>query len=132
MNKNEFEFILKEGEGLKTEFKERISDIENIGSGLSRMKDLCRKVKAPIFKLDVDEKYFRLIFSKSEEYIQLSETTSQKTREKTREKIISLIVENPIITTTEMSQKLKISNKGVEWNLKALKDEGVIKRIGPD
>ena len=25
-----------------------------------------------------------------------------------------------------------ISNKGVEWNLKTLKDEGVIKRIGPD
>lgn len=28
MNKNEFEFILKEGEGLKSEFKEKIADID--------------------------------------------------------------------------------------------------------
>lgn len=60
------------------------------------------------------------------------EKTGEKTREKTREKIISLIKENPEITTNELVEKLNISVKGVEWQIKTLKDKGILKRIGPD
>jgi ATP-dependent DNA helicase RecG len=58
--------------------------------------------------------------------------TREKTRGKTREKIIYLIKENPEITTNEMVEKLNISVKGVEWQIKNLKDKGILKRIGPD
>ncbi len=59
------------------------------------------------------------------------ETTKEKTREKAREKIIFLIKENPSITTKEMAEKLDITDKGVEWQIKNLKDEKLLKRVGP-
>ena len=56
----------------------------------------------------------------------------QKTREKTREKILRLIKENPEIITAEVAEKSGVTTKGVEWNLKKLKAEGRIRRIGSD
>ena len=56
----------------------------------------------------------------------------KKTREKTREKIIRLITENPQITTEELAKKTEISFKGMEWQIKRLKKDHIIKRIGPD
>lgn len=68
--------------------------------------------------------------------------TREKTREKnsktgektvqTREKIISIIKDNPSVTTTELAQTLGLSDKGVEWQLKQLKKSSMIRRVGPD
>ncbi|MBF0494772.1 MAG: winged helix-turn-helix transcriptional regulator [Candidatus Omnitrophica bacterium] len=56
----------------------------------------------------------------------------RETREKTREKILRLIRENPMITTSELAKEIEVTPKGVEWNLKKLKNEGHIKRVGSD
>ncbi len=56
--------------------------------------------------------------------------TREKTGEKTREKIIQLIRENPKITTQELAKRTSLSAKGVEWNLKNLKDEKIVQRVG--
>ncbi|MBI4453232.1 winged helix-turn-helix transcriptional regulator [Candidatus Woesearchaeota archaeon] len=53
-----------------------------------------------------------------------------ETGEKTREKIIQLIGEKSQITTKELAEKTGLSAKGVEWNLKSLKDEKKLKRVG--
>ena len=46
-------------------------------------------------------------------------------------KIISLIKENPSITIHELADKIGLTVKGVEWNIKKLKEKGKLKRIGP-
>ena len=51
---------------------------------------------------------------------------------KTREKILLLIQENPVITIAELAEKLKLTVKGVEWQLTKQKNEGAIIRIGAD
>ena len=56
--------------------------------------------------------------------------TREKTGEKTREKIIKLIRENQRITTKELAEKTGLTAKGVEWNLKSLKDEKKLRRVG--
>ena len=56
--------------------------------------------------------------------------TREKTGEKTREKIIQLIRENPRITTKALAEKTGLTAKGVEWNLKSLKDEKKLRRVG--
>ena len=56
----------------------------------------------------------------------------EKTREKTREKIIELVKNNPQITTSEIAEIAGISIKGVEWNMKKLREGKFIKRVGPD
>ena len=57
---------------------------------------------------------------------------SKETREKTREKIVKTIGQNPSITTNELSEMLGITVKGVEWQLKQLKSQGIIRRVGAD
>jgi ATP-dependent DNA helicase RecG len=59
------------------------------------------------------------------------EFTTAKTREETREEIIRMIKKNPQITMKELADKIGISDKGIEWNSRKLKDSGILKRIGP-
>ena len=56
----------------------------------------------------------------------------EKTVEKTVEKILNLIKENPKVTQMELSAKTGLTRRGIEWNLKQLKQVGKLKRIGPD
>ncbi len=54
-----------------------------------------------------------------------------KIRVKTGVNIIALIKENPLITIPELAAKIGLTVKGVEWNIKKLKEDGKLKRIGP-
>jgi ATP-dependent DNA helicase RecG len=59
------------------------------------------------------------------------EKTREETREKTREIIIRLILNNSKITTDELAKQAGLTAKGIEWNIKKLRAEGIIKRVGP-
>jgi predicted HTH transcriptional regulator len=58
--------------------------------------------------------------------------TRVKTRMKTGVKILSAIRANNMITREELAQSLAMTIKGVDWQIAKLKQEGVLKRIGPD
>lgn len=61
--------------------------------------------------------------------------TVGKTVEKTTrtvEKILKILSNTPSITVREMSEILGLSRRGVEEQIKSLKQKGVIRRIGPD
>jgi len=60
------------------------------------------------------------------------EKSSQKTREKTREKIVQIIINNPNVTTSELAEQLELTVKGIEWQLKQLKEHNIIRRVGAD
>ncbi len=57
-------------------------------------------------------------------------TTQETTRETTQEKILKLIEENPNITQTEMAKALGITRDGISYNIKVLKNNGIIERVG--
>ena len=44
--------------------------------------------------------------------------------------ILALLNNNPKITRAELSEKMGLSIRGIEWHLKNLKEKGMIKRIG--
>ena len=48
------------------------------------------------------------------------------------EKILVAIAENPKVSQKQLSELLGISRRGIEWNMKKLQNEGIIRRIGPD
>ena len=52
--------------------------------------------------------------------------------QKTVEKIFDLIKPDPQITQKQIMDKTGLTRRGVEWNLKKLKDDGRIKRVDPD
>jgi len=58
------------------------------------------------------------------------EKTREETREKTREEIIRLVKSNPKITTAELALIIGITNKGIEYHIKKLKEEGILVRVG--
>lgn len=56
----------------------------------------------------------------------------EKSREKGREKIINIIRNNPTETQFELSNTLQISTKAIEKHIKNLREDGIIRRVGPD
>ncbi len=57
---------------------------------------------------------------------------SQKSKEKSKEKILQSIANNPYITTAELFNIIGLSISGIEKNLRQLKEQNKIKRIGAD
>ena len=54
-------------------------------------------------------------------------TSNQET---TQEKIINLIKKNPAITQVEMAKRLDLTRDGISYNIKILKERGIIERVG--
>lgn len=54
------------------------------------------------------------------------------TKETTKERILGLIQKKPTITTKEIAEEVGISISGVEYNIRKLKDQHRIERIGAD
>lgn len=58
-------------------------------------------------------------------------TSNQETaQETTQEKILNLIKKNPAITQIEMARLLKLTRDGISYNIKILKEKGMLERIG--
>jgi len=102
-----------------------MGNVERMGSGIKRMRYLMQDagLQEPEFEMD---SFFRVTFYRNPEY------SLKQTVEKTVEKILALIKENPNITQKELAAKTGLTRRGVEWNLKKLKDDGVIERVGSD
>jgi predicted HTH transcriptional regulator len=60
------------------------------------------------------------------------EKSKEKSREKSREKIIAALKQTPHITMSDLAALIGISAKGVEKNIKILRDQGVIRRVSSD
>jgi len=110
---------------------QRIELVEHVGSGIKRIRESVAqaKLQAPKFEFTT---FFTIIFFRAKPGFEVQEEAREKTREKTREKIVQSILENPKITTEEIALKTMISIKGIEWQIKNLKKENMIERIGPD
>ena len=55
-----------------------------------------------------------------------------KSKEKSKEKILNLIHQNPSITTKELAEMIGLSIAGIEKNLRQMKENNQIRRVGPD
>lgn len=64
--------------------------------------------------------------------VETSVKTREKLREKTREKILGLVRASANISTDEMAAQLGVTRKGIEWHIRKLKAERILRRIGPD
>ena len=55
----------------------------------------------------------------------------RKSREKTRERILELTENEPGISMKSMAEELGISRQAVEWQVRKLKTQGRLRRLGP-
>jgi len=56
----------------------------------------------------------------------------QKMSEKSSEKILKIISEQPYISAKDIANMIGISSRAVEKHISKLKNQGILKRIGPD
>ena len=107
----------------------RMRVVEQIGSGINRMKDLMKEagLQKPDFRT---EGMFTVSFKRLQKNREKTrEETREETREKTRDKIIRLLSKNNMITAFELAKEIGVSEKGIEYHLQKLKSEKIIKRI---
>lgn len=108
--------------------------VEHVGSGLKRIRGAMKEygLEAPV--IEADEHWFAITF-KRKTALKGPEKGMEKgsaSREKTREKIFAIIMANTRITMNELAEKTGLSIKGIEKNMRLLKQENVLKRVGPD
>ena len=123
----------------------RLGEVEKIGSGINRMRSLCKENGNPEPAFKFDNTFFIAEFAKRglkkgtkgvENGVEGSRATTQKTTQKitqkTTQKIMALIKEDPGITRKRLADMVGISADGIKFNLNKLKKAGLLKRIGPD
>ncbi|GBR77015.1 ATP-dependent DNA helicase [Candidatus Termititenax persephonae] len=127
--------------------------VERLGSG---MPYIVKKYGRRIFKFSAHVLRFAFLFDKSidqEEQSKLdvnrAETTTNNTQKTPRkhpentqktprkhpentQKILTAIQKNPFITRQELVKNLSMTEDSVKWQLKKLKDEGILHRFGGD
>ena len=101
------------------------------------MKQLCKRCLHKyrgevIHRKPYNVSFYRPRWEEGEGLPQDGKKTVEKTVVITVEKILVLIQDNPKITQKDLMIKTGLTRRGVEWNLKKLKDTGRLRRIGPD
>jgi len=122
----------------------RIHFGEKIGSGMKRMRDICKKENTPYPEIKYTDTHFYVVFKQSREYIKIAkEEVSEKVVRKGGQKrwseltkrqieILQLIRENPKISRKELSEELSINPSAIQKHIERLKKKIFIERIGPD
>jgi len=123
----------------------RIHFGEKMGTGIHRMKEICRKENAPYPEIEYNENYFYITFAQSRDYLKIAGQTDRVTEKvtikdtikdtikllsKNEKIIIESIIRNPKITAEELSKMRNINLRNAKRNLAKLKEKGIIERIG--
>jgi ATP-dependent DNA helicase RecG len=139
MRKEDFGKISKTRNSVIASLLARTKYVEKMGTGITRMNNAMIKAGLPQLEFAYDNyTFFVNLFdnskvSKKTSLKAVGETVGKTVGEtvgETAKKIVTLINEDPTITREKLSGLLNISIRGVEWNLKKLKDQGIIARIG--
>ena len=113
-------------------FKEA-NEIEQYGSGIERIINSCLAYNLPHPKFEEIAVGVRVTVFKTTQKtgVKTRVKTGVETRVKTGESILYLIKEKPSITREELAKQLNLTIKGIDWNLRKLKKDGRLKRVGP-
>lgn len=104
----------------------RMKLVENVGSGIKRIKESMAGEKLDEPRIEIDANWFSITFFRHRPQ------GSQKSSQKSSQKIKVLMIESPQITIAELAGRLGISDRAVKKHISVLQKEGRIRRVGPD
>ncbi len=118
--------------------------IESWGSGAKRIMDACKAQNAPMPTWNVNGSFVTVTFKRpnvggikselkttNKTILKTVLKTTPKTVPKTEGKILQLLKENPALTIDDLGSFLNISRSGILWNIKKLKERGLLRHVGP-
>ena len=122
------------------EFLKELDLTEGRSTGIPKILKVMNKNGSPPPEFDTDEDrgYFLIrlpVHSKvvsEKTLVKASEKTSEKASEKTSEKIFDLMRDNSQVTILEIAETVGRTTRAIEMQIAKLKDNGLIKRVGPD
>lgn len=121
--------------------------IESWGRGIEKICTMCRDFGIPEPEYIVHPRDIMILFKANDEYVsemakiktgtfgeqsQKNPKNYPETTQKTTQKILELIRQNPEISGSQLAEECRISPDGIKWQLKKLKENKVIRHIGPD
>ena len=65
-------------------------------------------------------------------YVPTLQGSDIDTTQKTTQKIVEQMRSNPTISIEELAELCGLTRDGINYNIRKLKNKGIIKRIGPD
>ena len=121
----------------------RIHFGEKLGSGMQRMKDICKEENAPFPEIEYTETHFYTVFRQSNEYLKMAREKvlddTQKIPRKYPERlsanqidILKLLEGDGRLTRNQIADRLNLSLETIKKNVSKLKKRKLIRRIGPD
>jgi len=107
---------------------QRINLVENVGTGIRRMREEMKNYGLTGPEFEISEDWFTIIF-KRPQLQKLGETLGERLGENQR-KIVELMQQDKFISIPKIAEKVGISTTAVENNITKLKKKGTIKRVG--
>ena len=116
---------------LIADFCKSIGIIEKYGSGIQRVIRYFKDEGLPLphFK-NISEGFLVTVFTN--EKTNVTENVPGNVPEKRLVKILNLIKQDNSITIPKIADRLDVSSKTIKRDIQKLKEEGKIKRLGPD
>lgn len=106
--------------------------IESWGRGIEKICEACRSDNLPMPEFTVNPGDIMVKFTAPKDRIVREPGgVTEKVTEKEKE-VIELLTIDPGYTYADLAKNLKVSRKTVSDRIKALKDKGIIERIGSD
>jgi len=109
----------------------RMDLVENVGSGLKRIKDTVKEYGLESPKIEADDHWFTVTIPRKTQGKGL-EKGLEKKAQKTKEIVLKILADKPNTTIAELAHELDIGDRRIRRHLTDLKTQGLLTRIGPD
>lgn len=125
----------------------RMKAVEHVGSGIKRIHDICREAHTPPPTIEVEDDWITLRFQRMAEGVRGEPGDTDglggrlvdglvgglvETLAESQQRIVALIRHDPHMSKREMAERIGISTTAVDKNINALKEKGLLRRVGPD
>lgn len=106
----------------------RIDFVENMGTGINKIRTLIKKAGLPQPRFEFGD-FYTVIFPRI--LVPADAKTPRKTPGKTPLQILEIISKQPTLTIPEIAKMIKKSDSATERAIRKLREANLVKRIGP-
>lgn len=112
--------------------------LESWGTGVSRMVEACKAVGLPEPEYGTDGAFVWITFKRpnsitQEQYLEVWDQKTTQKLSKKQEEIFVFLKNNPKASRKDITENISgLTEDGVKYNLKRLKELELIRRVGPD
>jgi ATP-dependent DNA helicase RecG len=122
----QYELVKEFGEGVDRMFRE----MAEAGNPAPEYKQVEFMVKVRLTSALREENVEKIVENATQK--STLKSTLKDTLKGTRKDVVEIISNNPNVTIPQIAEQLGMNPRGIDKHLKALREQGIIRRVGPD